>query len=109
MNETNYKSCGYCYHPLLTWGHTNLHHQICPTLKTGLLEFWKERVRAKVKVKPAESLPTPKPPKVQATKPVTNMSLVPYLDIVTLNVRGMCIGDNKKSQAKKRTLVNCFD
>lgn len=74
LGETNENNCGFYHYPLLTWGHTNLHYQMCYTLKSRLIEFGKQRDKAKVKIKHSEPLPTPKRLKVKAAKLVSSMS-----------------------------------
>lgn len=61
----------------------------------------------KPKVLPEEEKAA-KIPKPKAVKATTSTALIPYLDIVAINFRGMCTGDNFKSHSKKRALLNCF-
>ena len=60
------------------------------------------------KVIPEEEQKAAKLPKPRTIKAKTSNAQIPYLDIVAVNVRGMCTGDNYKSHSKNKALLNCF-
>lgn len=78
--------------------------------KNGLTEFWenKDKPPKPRKATPEEEIKQTAPAVFKRTKTSVTAQL-PYLDIVTVNTRSMCVGNKLKSVNKKSSLLKCFE